>query len=78
MYQKIRMVINIKWIYKTKKDVDGNVQNHKERMVARDFSQHRRIDFNETFAPVTPMDTIRTVMSISTQKNGLFIKWMLN
>ena len=32
---KYKDVINIKWIYKTKKDVDGNVQKQKERMIAR-------------------------------------------
>ena len=32
---KDKDVINFKWIYKTKKDADGNVQKHKARMVAR-------------------------------------------
>ena len=32
-------VISIKWIYKTKQDVDGNVQNQKEILVARGFTQ---------------------------------------
>ena len=69
-------VINVKWIYKTKQDVDGNVQKHKARMVARGFTQQPGIDFNETFAPVARMDTVRTVLAIAAQKNGMFIKWM--
>ena len=28
-----KYVIRIKWIYKTKQDVDENVQKHKERIV---------------------------------------------
>ena len=36
---KDKDVINIRWIYKTKQDVDGNVQKHKARMVARGFTQ---------------------------------------
>jgi hypothetical protein len=47
-----RDVISVKWIYKTKKYVEGNVQKYKERLVARGFTQHPGIDFNETFAPV--------------------------
>ena len=35
---KDKDVIIIKWIYKTKQDVDGNVQKHKERMVTREFA----------------------------------------
>ena len=31
-------VISVKWINKTKQDADGNVQKHKERMVARGFT----------------------------------------
>ena len=37
--QKDKDVISVKWIYKTKQDADGNVQNHKERMFAREFTQ---------------------------------------
>ena len=36
--QKYKDVINVKWIYKTKQDADGNLQKHKERMVARGFT----------------------------------------
>ena len=75
---KDKDVVSIKWIYKTKQDADGNVQKKKERMVAIGFTQQPGIDFNEIFAPVACMDTIRTVLAIATQKNGLFIKWMLN
>ena len=32
--QKDKDVNSVKWIYKTKQDVDGNVQKHKEIMVA--------------------------------------------
>ena len=35
---KDKDVISVKWIYKTKQDVDGNVQKHKERMVERGFT----------------------------------------
>ena len=59
--------MNVKWIYKTKQDVDRNVQKHKERIATRGFTQHPGIDFNETFAPVACMDTIRTIFAIVAQ-----------
>ena len=64
---KYKDVISVKWIYNTNQDVDGNVQKHKERMVARGFTQQPDIDFNETFATVARMDTIRTVLAIAAQ-----------
>ena len=64
---KDKDVVSIKWIYMTKEDADGNVQKHKARMVARGFTQQPDIDFNETFAPVACMDTVRTVLDITAQ-----------
>ena len=61
---KDKDVMCVKWIYKTKQDVDGNVQKHKARMVARGFTQQPSIDFNETFAC---MDTVITILVIATQ-----------
>ena len=55
---KDKGVIDVKWIYKTKKDVDGNVQKHKAIMVARGFTQQPGIDFDETFSLFSHMDTI--------------------
>ena len=68
---KYKYVISFKWIYKTKQDVDGNVHKHKKRMVTRGFTQHPGIDFNETFAPVTHMDTIGIVSAIAAQNKWL-------
>ena len=36
-------------------------------MVARGFTKNLGIDFNETFAPVARMHTIKTVLAIATQ-----------
>jgi hypothetical protein len=60
-------VISVKWIYKTKKDGEGNVYKNKARLVARGFTQQPGIDFNETFALVVRMDTVRTVLAITPQ-----------
>ena len=37
-------------------------------MVTRGFTQHLGIDFNEAFAPVAHMDTVRIVLSIVAKK----------
>ena len=68
-------VISVKWIYKTKKDADGNVHKHKEMLVARVFTEQPGIDFNETFSPVACMDTV-LCWQLFHIINGLFIKWM--
>nr|GEY33067.1 retrovirus-related Pol polyprotein from transposon TNT 1-94 [Tanacetum cinerariifolium] len=47
------MVITLKWIYKVKLDELGGILKNKARLVARSYRQEERIDFEESFAPVT-------------------------
>ena len=64
---KDKNVISVKWIYKTKQDVDGNVQKHKEILLARGLTQQSGIDLNETLLHVAQKDTVRTILAIATQ-----------
>jgi len=61
---KEKDVISVNWVYKTKHDAEGNTQKHKARLVAWGFTQQPEIDFNETFAPVARMDTVRSVLAM--------------
>ncbi|CAL9002065.1 unnamed protein product [Prunus brigantina] len=61
-------VIGVKWVYKTKLKLDGSIKKHKARLVVKGYAQKPRIDFNETFAPVIRLDTIRTLIALATQK----------
>ena len=60
--------IGVKWIYKTKLNVEGEVEKHKERLVSQGFSQKPNIDYNKTFAPIDRLDTVRMVLAIAAQK----------
>ncbi|CAL2249791.1 unnamed protein product [Prunus armeniaca] len=61
-------VIGVKWVYKTKLNLDGTVQKNKARLVAKGYSQKPGIDYNETFAPVARVDTIRTLIALAAHK----------
>ena len=60
-------IIGLKWVYKTKYNEDGSIQKHKARLVAKGYSQQPRVDFNETFAPIAIIETIRLVLAITAQ-----------
>ncbi|CAL9015740.1 unnamed protein product, partial [Prunus brigantina] len=61
-------VIGVKWVYKTKLNLDGSIQKHKARLVVKGYAQKPGIDFNETFAHVARLDTIRTLIALAAQK----------
>jgi hypothetical protein len=61
-------VIGVKWVYKTKLHLDGTVQKHKAHLVAKGYAQKSGVDYNETFAPVARLDTIRTLIALAAQQ----------
>nr|GFB79911.1 ribonuclease H-like domain, reverse transcriptase, RNA-dependent DNA polymerase [Tanacetum cinerariifolium] len=56
--------IGLKWVFKTKKDADGKIIKHKARLVAKGYIQEHGIDFEEVFAPVARMETIRLIKAL--------------
>ena len=57
--------IECKWIYKEKKDMDGNVHIYKARLVAKGFRQVQGVDYDETFSPVAMLKSIRIILAIA-------------
>ena len=68
---KEKKVIDVKWIYKVKFNFDGTVQRKKARLVAKGYAQQPGIDFQETFAPVARLDTVRALIALAAQKGWL-------
>nr|GEV37839.1 retrovirus-related Pol polyprotein from transposon TNT 1-94 [Tanacetum cinerariifolium] len=52
------MVINLKWIYRVKLDKLEGILKNKSHLVARGYRQKDRIDFKESFAPMTFLNGI--------------------
>ena len=44
--------IGVKWIYKIKRDVSGEITRYNAQLVAKGFSQVRGIDYEEVFSQV--------------------------
>jgi len=62
-------LIGSRWIYKLKLDSTGQVDRYKARLVAQGFSQRPGVDFEETYAPVVDMTTLRALLSYATHHN---------
>nr|GEU63163.1 ribonuclease H-like domain, reverse transcriptase, RNA-dependent DNA polymerase [Tanacetum cinerariifolium] len=59
--------IDLKWVYKVKKDNMGNVVKYKARLVAKGYVKKQGVDYDEVFTPVARLDTIRVIFSLIAQ-----------
>lgn len=60
--------IEVKRVFKTKRDENGKITKHKARLVAKGYSQKYGIDYSEVFALVARLDTVRMVIASAAQK----------
>jgi hypothetical protein len=58
----------LKWVHKLKTNADGGVVKHKARLVAKGYVQKQAIDFEEVFAPVARLDTIRLLLAMAANR----------
>nr|GEY20851.1 hypothetical protein [Tanacetum cinerariifolium] len=52
-------VINMKWLWKNKRDKENTVIRNKSRVVAKGYAQKEGVDFKESFAPVARLEAVR-------------------
>ncbi|XP_073950925.1 uncharacterized protein [Choristoneura fumiferana] len=64
-----RKVIKNKWVYKIKKNTNGEVVKFKARLVAKGFTQVHGIDYGETFSPVARLSSVRLLLAFAVQLN---------
>lgn len=57
--------IGLKWVFKRKRNSDGSVNKYKARLVAKGYVQKYGVDFEEVFAPVARIETIRLLIDLA-------------
>jgi len=66
---KEKEAIGVKWVYKAKKNMKGEVERYKARLVAKRYKQKAGIDYDEVFSPIACLKTIRLIVSIAAQND---------
>jgi hypothetical protein len=59
-------VVGTKWVFRNKQDEHGVVTRNKSRVVAKGYSQVEGLDFDETYAPVARLESIRILLAYAT------------
>ena len=60
---KNQTIIGTKWVFRNKMDENGIVSRNKARLVAQGYNQQEGIDYDETFAPVARLESIRILLA---------------
>jgi len=62
-------VISCKWVFNVKRRQNGKIDKYKARLVARGFEQRHGIDYDQIYAPVARIETIRLMLALSVEEN---------
>ncbi|WVZ82885.1 hypothetical protein U9M48_030093 [Paspalum notatum var. saurae] len=70
-----KKVVSCKWVFSAKQNPEGKVERYKARLVARGYSQTYGIDYDETFASVAKMSTVRMLISCAANFGWPLHQW---
>nr|GEY13871.1 retrovirus-related Pol polyprotein from transposon TNT 1-94 [Tanacetum cinerariifolium] len=62
-------VINMKWLWKNKRDEENTVIRKKSCIVAKGYAQKEGVDFEESFAPFARLEVIRLFIAYAAHKS---------
>ena len=63
-----RIVIGTRWVFKNKRDEEGNVIRNKARLVVKGYNKMEGVDYDKTFAPVARLEAMRLLIAYAAHK----------
>ena len=60
-----RQVVKCRWVYLTRRATQGNITHYRTHLIAKGFSQTTGINYEETFAPIARLDSLRLLLLLA-------------
>ena len=61
--------VGLKWVFRNKLDREGNVIRYKVHLVVKGYCQEEGIEYEETFAPVARLESVRIILAYASHMN---------
>ena len=65
---KGKNIVGCQWVYANKYNAEGEVVRRKERLVRKGYLQVAGEDFNETYAAIVHLESLRMLAAIAAQE----------
>ena len=62
-------ITGTKWVFRNKAEEHGIIVRNKVRLVVKEYNQEEVIDYEETFVPVTILESIRMFLAYACHAN---------
>lgn len=61
--------IGLKWVYKLKRNTEGDIVKYKAWLVTKGYVERHGVDFEEVFAPVIRLETVRLLLALAAKNS---------
>jgi len=75
LFSPRKEIVGCKWIFSVKFKQNGEIERYKARLVTQGYTQTYGIDYEETFALVAKMNSIKVLLSLAVNINWELYQW---
>ena len=58
-------IVDCRWVYKIKTKANGSIKQYTAHLVAKGFTQEYGIDYDETFAHITRLTSVKCLIAVA-------------